>query len=268
MRRILLVVAYDGTDYHGWQVQVGDATIEGELNKAIESLTGQVTEVIGASRTDAGVHGLCNRAVFDTDSTIPAERFAPALNTYLPQDIRVIESREVDGEWHPRHCDTHKTYEYRIDCNEVANPLLTRYAWNVKGPLDIEAMRGAAKVLIGEHDFNAFSSVNKTVTTTVRTIYSIDIDVSDRDGELKTLNSYTGDIFIRVKGNGFLYNMVRIIVGTLVQVGMGRMTSENVTSALESLDRTKAGPTAPPQGLTLLKIEDVCVGFDIDFGFG
>ena len=263
MRRILLTVAYDGTDYHGWQVQDNGDTIEGELNKAIGKLTNEVIEVIGASRTDAGVHGLCNRAVFDTESTIPEERFSAAINTYLPDDIRVINSRQVADDWHPRHCKTHKTYEYRIEIGDVASPTLHRYAWHMRGPLDTEAMKAGAKFLIGEHDFTSFCSVNGTALSNVREIISIDIEVSGRDisGNVPSINNEgaltDGLIVIRVTGNGFLYNMVRIIAGTLVHVGMGRFAPDSVKEMFEAQDRTVAGPTAPPEGLTLVKITDV-----------
>ena len=213
MRRILLTVAYDGTDYHGWQIQNNGRTIEGELNRAIRELTGEVIEVIGASRTDAGVHGLCNRAVFDTDSTIPADRFYAAINTFLPDDIRVTKSMEVDIHWHPRKVSTHKTYEYVIDNEEVANPKLIRYSWHVRGNLSIEKMNEAAGYLKGEHDFTSFCCVNGNALTNVRTI--IDIGVYKKDNL----------VTIRVTGNGFLYNMVRIIAGTLVNVGLGRTVS-------------------------------------------
>lgn len=246
MRRILLTVAYDGTAYHGWQVQDNGDTIEGELNKAIERLTGERVCVIGASRTDAGVHGLCNRAVFDTESTIPEDRFADALNTFLPVDIRVTSSEAVEENYHPRHQNTHKSYEYRIDMERIANPLLVRYAYHVPVALDIESMNKAAEILVGEHDFTSFCSVKGTTLTNVRTIYKLDVvRVSDTD------------VRIRVTGNGFLYNMVRIIAGTLVDVGRGRLTVSDVSKILEAKDRTKATVTAPPCGLTLVKIEDV-----------
>ena len=265
MRRILIVVAYDGTNYHGWQVQDNGNTIEGELNRAISTLTGEVIEVIGASRTDSGVHGLCNRAVFDTASTIPAERFYAAINSNLPDDIRVISSKEVHADWHPRKCKTYKTYEYCIDCGDVANPLASRYSWHVRGPLNLTNMQESAKFLLGEHDFTSFCSVNGTALTNVREIFSIDINVNGRgwstnpdmhiDGGEQIIDD--GKITIRVTGNGFLYNMVRIIAGTLVHAGMGRFQAAEIANILEALDRTKAGPTAPPQGLTLVHIKDV-----------
>lgn len=265
MRRILIVVAYDGTNYHGWQYQDNGATIEGELNKALNALTGEKIEVIGASRTDAGVHAYGNRAVFDTESTIPADRFAEALNTYLPDDIRVVTSCEVDGDWHPRKVNTHKTYEYRIDCGRIANPLITRYAWHIPQLLNVDAMAEAARVLIGEHDFSSFCSVKTQALTTVRTIYNIEvIDVTSDSHPFNALASGTGqdggvhqEVLIRVTGNGFLYNMVRIIAGTLKEVGIGKLSVSDVEAILEAKDRTKGAVTAPPEGLTLYRIEDV-----------
>ncbi len=245
MRRILITVAYDGTDYHGWQVQDNGPTIEGELNSAIGRLTGEDIMVIGASRTDSGVHGRCNRAVFDTCSTIPADRFAAAINTFLPDDIRVMSSKEVEADWHPRKVKTIKTYEYRIDRGQIPDPLKVRYSWNVWGELDVEAMRKAASYLIGEHDFTSFCAAASQVEDKTREIISIDIED----------NAY--EMLIRVKGYGFLYNMVRIIVGTLVQVGLKRIAPEEVEVILKACDRTKAAETAPPQGLTLSNIEDV-----------
>lgn len=247
MRRILLTVAYDGTEYHGWQVQDNGPTIEGELNRAIEELTGSVTEVIGASRTDAGVHGKGNRAVFDTESTIPAERFAAAVNAFLPPDIRVMNSREVDPDWHPRKVKTVKTYEYRIDRGIIPDPMSVRYTWNVWGDLDTDAMRKAAGYLVGEHDFTSFCAAASQVEDKTREIISIDIEET----------SATREMIIRVKGYGFLYNMVRIIAGTLIAVGQGKIMPDDVGTILEARDRTCAGETAPAKGLTLVSIKDV-----------
>ena len=242
-KRILLVVAYDGTDYHGWQAQDGKKTIEGELNNAIEKLTGNKTEVIGASRTDAGVHGLCNLAVFDTDMNIEPSNISRALNSILPNDIVVRRSLEVDADFHPRKRKTSKTYRYRIDNEPYPDPLKTRYAWFVSYDLDVDKMRQAAGCLIGEHDFSSFCAAGSTAQTHVRSVDSIEIGQNGPD------------ICIDVTGGGFLYNMVRIIAGTLVDVGRGRIEPENVKDILESKDRTKAGLTAPPQGLTLINIE-------------
>lgn len=238
----MLTVAYDGTDYHGWQYQNNGKTIEGELNKALSSLLQKNIEVIGASRTDAGVHAMCNVAVFDTDAGIPAEKYSYALNQMLPDDIRVRKSMEVPADFHPRKTDTVKTYEYQIDCEEFADPLKTRYAYFTYVPLDASKMQEAAFHLIGTHDFKSFCSVNTTATTTVRTIHDIQVI---RDGV---------DIIVRVTGNGFLYNMVRIIVGTLMDVGRGKYEPSKVKDILEVTDRTAAGPTVPACGLMLKEL--------------
>lgn len=260
----MLTAAYDGTEYHGWQVQDGVRTIEGELNRAIQGLTGSVTEVIGASRTDAGVHGLCNRAVFDTESTIPPERFAAAINTFLPPDIRVISSRQVPDDWHPRKVPTHKTYEYRIDRGEIYDPIRERYAWNVWGDLDIDGMREAAAYLVGTHDFTSFCAATSPIEDKVREIISIDIEERDPYGmsglsdPSSAADGRTGsELIIRVKGSGFLYNMVRIITGTLIAVGQKKLKAESMAEILNARDRTVAGQTAPAKGLTLVSIEDI-----------
>ena len=242
MKRIMLIVAYDGTNYHGWQYQNNGKTIEGELNKALSSLLQKNIEVIGASRTDAGVHAMCNAAVFDTDAGIPAEKYSYALNRMLPDDIRIRRSQEVPVGFHPRKTDTIKTYEYRIDCEEFADPLKTRYAYFTYVPLDASKMQEAAFYLIGTHDFKSFCSVNTTATTTVRTIHDIQVI---RDGV---------DVIVRVIGNGFLYNMVRIIVGTLMDVGRGKYEPSAVKDILEATDRTCAGPTVPACGLMLKEL--------------
>ncbi len=245
MKRIMLRVAYDGTDFSGWQVQNEMRTVEGELNKAISELTGETIEVIGASRTDSGVHSKGNVAVFDTESSIPAEKFMYAVNSLLPEDVTVTESKEVDGDFHPRHCKSIKTYEYRIYTSRINNPLKRRYAYRFPTDLDVEKMDEAAKYLIGEHDFKSFCCVRTQAETTVREIYSADVF---RDDE---------DIVIRVTGAGFLYNMVRIIAGSLTDVGSGKYEPVHIKEVLEGTDRTLAGPTAEPQGLTLMNIEFV-----------
>ena len=266
MRRVLLKVAYDGTDFHGWQVQPGVRTVEGELNRALSELTKEEITVIGASRTDAGVHALGNIAVFDTDSTIPPERFSYALNTLLPEDVKVVCSKEVAQDFHPRKVNCRKIYEYRISLGEFPNPLLRRNSWYVPYALDTKAMEKAAQVLVGEHDFAGFCSVHTQAESTVRTVYFVEVEeisadktpVTDaKSGPESTQaagRKADGEIIIRICGNGFLYNMVRIIAGTLVEVGSGKRDDAWVKDALESADRTKSGPTAPPQGLTLVEI--------------
>lgn len=243
MRRIRLTVAYDGTDYCGWQIQKNGITVEEVLNRALSRLTGEAITVIGASRTDAGVHAQGNVAVFDTDTRIPPDRLIYALNTLLPEDVVAVKSEEVPAGWHPRKCVSVKTYEYRILNRELPDPVRRRDTYFVSFPLDLERMREAAGYLIGEHDFKSFCSAQTAVKDTVRTIYDLDIR---KEGDIIT---------IRVRGNGFLYNMVRIIAGTLAGVGRGYFEPEEVKQMLEEKDRTKSGVTAPPQGLTLMEIE-------------
>ena len=242
-KRIRLWVSYDGTNYHGWQVQNNGITIESELNRALTELYRQEIKVIGASRTDAGVHALGNVAIFDVNSPIPAEKVCYALNARLPEDIRVTRSEEVPRDWHPRKCESRKTYEYRIYLGEILPPVKRLYCHHVYRPLDVEAMQRAAAFLVGEHDFKSFCSAGSQAKSTVRTIYNLDID---KDGDMIT---------IVIRGNGFLYNMVRIIVGTLIKVGLGVYPPEHVEEIMAAKDRGMAGQTVAAQGLTLVGIE-------------
>lgn len=242
MKRVKLIVAYDGTNYCGWQVQINGITVEEVLNRTISELTGEDIHVIGASRTDSGVHALGNVAVFDTESRIPGEKFSFALNQRLPEDIRIQESCEVAADFHPRFCDTIKTYEYKILNRRFDMPTMRLYTTFVYYPLDVEKMRQAAECLLGEHDFKSFCSTRSQVENTVRTITDLQINK-------------VGDIIsIKISGNGFLYNMVRIIVGTLLKVGLGIWQPECVEEILLAKDRSKAGPKAEAKGLTLVEI--------------
>ena len=243
MKRVKLVVAYDGTAYHGWQIQPGVPTIEGELNQALSMLLKENIEVIGASRTDSGVHALSNVAVFDTDTLIPVEKLPYALNQRLPEDIRIQSAEAVALDFHPRHCDSRKTYEYRIFNAPFPLPTRRLYAHFTYVPLDVEKMKQGAAYLIGEHDFKSFCAAASTVESTVRTIHQLTVE---KEGN---------EIVISVCGSGFLYNMVRIISGTLMEVGRGRMAPEQVEQILDSKNRHAAGPTAPACGLTLVKYE-------------
>lgn len=240
VKRVKLIVAYDGTAYCGWQLQPNGRTIEGELNQALSSLLQEDIHVIGASRTDSGVHALCNIAVFDTQTRIPAEKISYALNQRLPEDIRIKKSCEVAADFHPRHCSSRKTYEYRIYQDSFPEPVRRLYTHFTYVPLDMDRMREGAALLIGEHDFKSFCSTAAVVETTVRTILSINIEKQGKE------------IVISVCGTGFLYNMVRIIVGTLMEVGRGSYPPEHVREILEAKDRQAAGPTAPACGLTLV----------------
>ena len=244
MRRIKLTVAYDGTEYCGWQVQPNGITVEEVLNRELRGLTREEISVIGASRTDSGVHALGNVAVFDTESGIPPERISYALNQRMPEDIVITKSDEVGADWHPRYQDNvRKTYEYHIYNAPVLNPLKRKYSAFVSFPMDVEKMRRGAAYLVGEHDFVSFCNVRTNVSDTVRTVE--DVTVTE-DG---------ADIVIRITGNGFLYNMVRIIAGTLIRVGRGFYEPEKVREILEEKKRTAAGITAPACGLVLVEIE-------------
>jgi pseudouridylate synthase I len=245
MRRIKLTVAYDGTAYHGWQIQINALTIEAVLKKALKDLLNEEIEVIGASRTDSGVHALGNIAVFDTNAKISADKFAPALNVRLPKDIVIIKSEETVLDYHPRKCNTIKTYEYLILNAKVKNPLKRLDTYFFFRPLNIDDMKMAATYLIGEHDFASFCSSGSQVDDTVRRIY--DLSVTKDEDEVK----------ISISGDGFLYNMVRIIVGTLINVGIGKYSSEYVYEILKEEDRKKAGKKSPAEGLKLVSIEEV-----------
>jgi len=237
------VVAYDGTNYCGWQLQPNGLTIEEVLNDALTHLLGEEIRVIGASRTDSGVHSLGNVAVFDTETRIPPEKISYAVNQGLPDDIVVQQSCEVPSNWHPRHCESRKTYEYRILNRTFPLPTRRLDTYFVYYNLDLDAMKKAAAQLTGTHDFKSFCSVGTAVENTVRTLYSCELF---REGDVIT---------IRVCGSGFLYNMVRIIAGTLIEVGMGRMQPDDIRRILAERDRSAAGPTAPAHGLTMIGIE-------------
>ena len=340
-KRILLSVAYDGTDYAGFQAQKsGVPTIEGELNRALTELTGVPVEVIGASRTDSGVHARCNLAVFDTESRIPPEKFAHAINVRLPDQICVQTSMEVPADFHPRRCSTVKTYEYRIWNAQMPDPMRRLYTYFSRYRFDIDKMREAAAYLVGEHDFKSFCSTYTSAKTTVREVLAVEVeeilpgcetaltgseisltgceialtgteialtgsDITLTGSEITLTGSeialtgsetalpgsetaltgseitLTGsenvsdsrsdagpgsdsvssaarmprEIVIRVTGRGFLYNMVRIIAGTLMEVGRGAKTPDQIPDILNACDRRAAGPTAPACGLTLVRYE-------------
>ena len=273
MRRIMLTVAFDGTNYSGWQIQPNKETIEGVLNRELSRLLNEEIKVVGASRTDSGVHAEGAVCVFDTESKIPGDKFSYAINQTLPEDIRIRNSKEVDITFHPRRVNSRKTYRYRIRHDEFPNPLDARYSYHVYTKLDIEAMRRACEFIKGKHDFKSFCSVHTDVDTTVRTVYDVHIDVTPdkkllqmsglmksagesgamRSGGESAAGRIRPEIIdIYVTGNGFLYNMVRIIAGTLIEVGQGKTKPEEIPAIIEACDREKAGPTAPAKGLTLI----------------
>jgi tRNA pseudouridine38-40 synthase len=243
MKRILLVVSYDGTKYCGWQVQPNGITVQEVLNTVLTELLGEPIETIGASRTDAGVHALGNVAVFDTQTRIPGDKISYALNQRLPEDIRIQESREVSADFHPRYCESEKTYVYRILNRRFPLPTSRLYTYFYHYDLDVEKMQRAADFLVGTQDFASFCGANAQVRTTVRTITRI------------TVTREEEEIRIRVSGKGFLYNMVRILSGTLIEIGSGKYPPEKIVEILEAKNRSAAGPTAPAQGLTLVGIQ-------------
>lgn len=243
MKRIMLTVAYDGTAYSGFQVQENAPTIEGKLNSSLSGLFSEEIKVIGGSRTDAGVHALCNVAVFDTNTRMPGDKMAYALNACLPEDIRIRKSCEVDGNFHPRHCESRKTYEYRIVNSQFPLPTKRLYSYFTYIPLNVARMQEAAAYLVGEHDFKSFCSAGSRVDSTVRTIYSVQVEQEKEE------------ITIRVIGNGFLYNMVRIIAGTLMDAGKDKWEPEHISEIIRARDRGAAGPTAPACGLMLTNYE-------------
>ena len=243
MKRVKLIVAYDGTNYCGWQIQSNGVTIEEVLNKTLTGLLKEPIAVIGASRTDSGVHSEGNVAVFNTENRMPADKICFALNQRLPEDIRVLESQEVPLDYHPRKQNCIKTYEYKIVNRKIEVPTMRLYSHFCYYPLDVDKMREGAVYLVGEHDFKSFCSARGQAEETVRTIYSLDVIKS---GDLIT---------IRISGSGFLYNMVRIIAGTLMKVGMGVYPPAHVEEILDARDRRAAGPKAAAKGLTLVSLE-------------
>ena len=243
MKRVRMVVSYDGTAYRGWQLQPNGITIEEVLNRELTALLKEPISVIGASRTDSGVHARGNIAVFDTENRMPADKICFALNQRLPEDIRVQRSEEVPADWHPRKANCTKTYEYKVLNRKISMPLERLYAHICYFNLDLDKMREAAAYLVGEHDFKSFCTVRTQAEETVRTIYSLDITKQE------------DMITIRISGSGFLYNMVRIIAGTLLEVGMGAYPPEHMEEILDARDRQAAGRTAPARGLTLVSME-------------
>lgn len=243
MRRIMLVVAYDGTDYCGWQIQPNGITIEEVINRELSRILKENICVIGASRTDSGVHALGNVAVFDTEARIPAEKVSFALNQSLPEDIRIQESLQVPSDFHPRRCKSCKSYEYDIYNHTFENPLNRRYSCFVHRTLNLQKMQQAADFLVGTHNFKSFCNIHTQVEDTVRTIYNCHISCEEHL------------IRIHIEGNGFLYNMVRIIAGTLIEIGMGEYEPTYIKEIIAGQNRELAGKTAPARGLRLVKIQ-------------
>ncbi len=260
-----LTVSYDGTDYHGWQVQPDKLTIQGELQAALGRITGEAPLPQGSGRTDAGVHALAQVASFALHAPIPAENLHRALNRTLPASIRVLQARVVAGDFHARHSATAKTYEYRIFRGEICPPFLARYVYACNWPLDVPSMCEAASHFLGEHDFLSFAASDPDLSdrnavptapddqpledprSTIRTIFR---------SEWQSQASEAGELLVyRVRGNGFLHHMVRNLVGTMLDAGRGHVKAGDIPAILDARQRSAAGPTAPARGLFLHSVE-------------
>lgn len=237
-----MVIEYDGSEFHGFQRQPGLRTVDQVIETGLAQLTGETNTVTGAGRTDAGVHALGQVVAFDTESTIPPDRFAPALNGILPEDIRVLVSEATADQFHPRYDAKSKMYQYLIYRERVGFTLYRRQAWQLTDPLNLEAMQTAAQKVVGFHDFRSFMASGSSVQNTERTVTLLDI------AETRPWLAFT------VAADGFLYHMVRNLVGTLILVGRGMMTPDAFAAVIAARDRTKAGPTAPAQGLYLVQV--------------
>ncbi|MBR1803063.1 MAG: tRNA pseudouridine(38-40) synthase TruA [Clostridia bacterium] len=243
MRNIKLTIEYDGREYHGWQKQPNKLNIQGEIEKAIQTITGETVELIGSGRTDAGVHAFAQVANFKIESDFPIEKIAIAINSQLKQSIRIKKAEEVEENFHSRYHCHKKTYAYIIDNSEQGTAIYRHLTYHVPQSLNIEAMQEAANYLMGEHDFSSFKSSGTSSKSSVRIIYVAQI--------LKEQER----VVIQLTGNGFLYNMVRIIAGTLLEIGLGEKKPEEMKEILEAKDRQKAGKTLPATGLFLMNVE-------------
>lgn len=239
---IRLTIQFDGTNYHGWQRQANAVSVEETLSDAIFRVTKERARLVGCGRTDAGVHALNYVCSFRTNAKIPVDRYPYALNALLPEDIVCLDAREAEEDFCANRSASAKRYIYRIWNSPLPDAFRGKYSWHYKYPLDLEKMRAAAEAFVGEHDFIGFASAGFSVKTTVRTIYSLTVD---RDKDMITID---------ICGNGFLYNMVRIIAGTLVYAGSGRIDPLKTAEIIESKRRENAGITAPPRGLCLKEV--------------
>ena len=243
MRNIMLKIEYDGKDFNGWQKQPTKLNIQGEIERAIKDITREEVDLIASGRTDAGVHSLGQVANFKTNSNIPVEKFPIALNTKLKRSIRILEAKEVEERFHSRYNCKRKTYRYIINNSENGTAIYRDLEYNFSQKIDVEKMNQAVKKFIGEHDFRGFKASGTSSKSSVRIIYDAKVY---KEGER---------IIIELTGNGFLYNMVRIISGTLLDVGVGKIKVEEIEDIINSGERERAGKTLPPQGLYLVKVE-------------
>ncbi|NLC88046.1 MAG: tRNA pseudouridine(38-40) synthase TruA [Clostridiaceae bacterium] len=243
MKNIKLTIEYDGKDFNGWQKQPNKLNIQGEIERAIEEVTGEKVDLIASGRTDAGVHALAQSANFKTNSNIPVEKIPVALNTKLKKSIRIQDAKEVEEKFHSRYNCKQKTYKYIINNGEQGTAIYRNLEYFIPTKLNVEKMKTAINFFEGEHDFKGFKASGTSSKSSIRKIYKTKVE---KDGDR---------IIIQLTGNGFLYNMVRIISGTLVDVGLGKIDPEKIPEIIESKDRTKAGKTLPPYGLYLVKVE-------------
>lgn len=255
MRTLKLTIEYDGSNYCGWQRQKNGKSIQETIEGAVRKMTREETKLIGASRTDAGVHALAQVAHFRTGTTIPRDGFVRGLNSILPHDIRIRDAEEAPENFHAINCAAGKTYRYVIHTDRVASALNHDRAWHVHEKLDMEAMRSASRHFIGTHDFRAFMASGSSVLSTVRTIREIRLTRRARpSGKSSLMPSVSAGISIDITGDGFLRHMVRNIVGTLVEVGRGKIARDDVKSIIEEKKRKAAGVCAPPCGLYLMHV--------------
>ena len=287
MRHLCLTIAYDGTDYVGWQVQPNGTSVQSHIERAIEKLTGTATRVMAAGRTDSGVHALGQTASFQTVSKIPTGKFLQGLQTFLPDDIVIRDVRETAPEFHATYSATRKQYRYVIYNGRILNPFVRRYCHHFHGPLDVAAMHDAAQRVVGTHDFRCFESHFPNKATSVRTVERAQVrrrtgwptwhansfsgDAANhwtdpaveqeivrmtRNGQTTSAGSAAGDfIWFDIEADGFLYNMVRAIAGTLIKIGRGFWTPQDMSRIINSQDRSQAGETAPPHGLYLVRVD-------------
>ena len=241
--RVKILVSYDGSNYCGWQVQPNAITVQQVLEDALFKVTGKRSRITGSGRTDAGVHALGQVAHFDTDANIPPEKFFLAMNIHLPDDIKVLKSQLAEDDFHATRDAKRKTYRYSTYVNQTILPLKDKYSVQIEHKIDLQKMIECSKILLGTHDFKCMSATGGGAKTTVRTIYSIDIVQNDKD------------VDFYICGNGFLYNMVRIMVGTLIKVGSGRLEISDVEKMLETGKRSLGGKTLSAKGLTLVSVE-------------
>ena len=243
MRNVKVVVEYDGADYFGFQYQPNVPTIQGELERVLSKIVKEKVTVYGSGRTDAGVHAAGQVINFKTEGSIPTDRICVAMNTLLPRSISALDACEVDERFHARYSARSRLYRYDILNREYKSALMGRYTWHVRSLLDAEAMREGAQYLCGVHDFSSFCCADSDDKTSVRRLIAIDVQRQD------------GHVIIEVRANAFLRSMVRVVVGTLVEVGLGKRSGSEILDILKAMDRRAAGKTAPPQGLCLMEVE-------------